>query len=150
MDQEGRGSEQEQWLRADLAMHPRRCVLAYWHHARFSSSSHGSSARTAALYQALYEAGADVLVVGHDHDYERFGPQSPSGAADAARGIREFVVGSGGGPRYDFRAPQPNSEFRYDADWGVIELTLVPRGYAWRFLGANDGKAIDAGAAPCH
>ncbi len=144
------GSEQETWLRADLAMHPRRCALAYWHHARFSSGPHGTSTRTAALYQALYDAGADVLVVGHDHDYERFAPQSPAGAADAARGIREFVVGSGGGGRYDFKAVRPNSAFRFNAAWGVLELTLVPRGYAWRFLAAKDGAVVDSGTAACH
>jgi hypothetical protein len=144
------GSEQSRWLRADLAMHPRRCVLAYWHHPRFSSGPHGSSTRTAALYQALYDAGADVLVVGHDHDYERFSPQSPAGAADSARGIREFVVGSGGGELYRFGTPQPNSVFRYDADWGVLRLSLVPRGYAWRYLGVGGGKVIDAGTGSCH
>jgi hypothetical protein len=146
----GAGSEQEQWLRADLRMHPRGCVLAYWHHARFSSGPHGSSTRTAALYQALYEARADVLVVGHDHVYERFAPQSPVGVADTARGIREFVVGSGGGPRYSFGAPQPNSAFRFDADWGVLELTLYPLSYAWRFVAAEGARVLDTGTAACH
>jgi hypothetical protein len=144
------GSEQETWLRDDLRTHPRRCALAYWHHARFSSGPHGDNTGPGALFQALYEAGADVLVVGHDHDYERFTPQSPSGAADSARGIREFVVGSGGGPLYQFGAPRPNSVFRYDAGWGVLQLTLFPRGYAWRFLGVEGGRVIDAGTAACH
>ena len=144
------GSEQARWLRADLAAHPRRCVLAYWHHPRFSSGPHGSSTRTAALFQALYDAGADVLVVGHDHDYERFAPQSPTGAADLARGIREFVVGTGGQELYRFPAPRPNSEFRHEGEWGVLELTLVPRGYSWRFLGVNAGEVVDSGTAACH
>ncbi len=147
---EAAGSEQERWLRTDLAMHPRRCVLAYWHHARFSSGPHGSATRSAALFQALYDAGADVVVVGHDHDYERFAPQSPSGAADPARGITEFVVGSGGGELYRFGTPQPNSAFRYSEDWGVLDLTLVPRGYAWRFLGAKAGAVVDSGTGACH
>lgn len=146
----GAGSEQEQWLRADLRMHPRRCVLAYWHHARFSSGPHGSSARAAGLFQALYDAGADVLVVGHDHLYERFAPQSPAGLADPGRGIREFVVGTGGGPRYAVGTVRPNSEFRFDADWGVLEVTLYPRGYAWRFIAAQGARVMDSGTAACH
>jgi hypothetical protein len=144
------GSEQETWLRADLAAHPTRCAIAYWHHARFSSGPHGTSTRTAALYQALYDAGADVVVVGHDHTYERFAPQAPDGRADAARGLREFVVGTGGGPLYDFRTPQPNSEFRYNAGYGVLKLTLFPRGYTWQFLGGGDGRVLDSGTGGCH
>ena len=144
------GSEQETWLRADLAAHPTRCAIAYWHHARFSSGPHGTSTRTAALYQALYDAGADVLVVGHDHTYERFAPQAPDGRADAARGLREFVVGTGGGGLYDFRDPQPNSEMRYNTGYGVVKLTLYPRGYAWQFLGVDGGRVLDFGTGACH
>lgn len=147
---EGIGSEQEAWLRADLAAHPTRCALAYWHHARFSSGPHGTSTRTAAHYQALYDAGAELVVVGHDHTYERFAPQAPDGRADAGRGLREFVVGTGGGPLYDFRTPQPNSEFRYNAGYGVLKLTLYPRGYAWQFLGGNGGRVLDSGTGACH
>jgi acid phosphatase type 7 len=147
---DGPGSPQETWLRADLAAHPTRCVLAYWHHARFSSGPHGTSTATAALYRTLYEAGADVLVVGHDHDYERFAPQDPEGRADGARGLREFVVGTGGGPLYDFGRPEPNSEFRYNLGWGVLKLTLFPRGYAWHFIGVEGGRVIDAGSGTCH
>jgi hypothetical protein len=144
------GSEQEAWLRDDLRTHPRRCALAYWHHARFSSGPHGDNPGTGALYQALFDAGADVLVVGHDHDYERFAPQSPSGAADSARGIREFVVGSGGGELYRFGPARPNSVFRYGAGWGVLVLTLHPRGYRWRFVGVGGAGVIDSGSAGCH
>ena len=144
------GSEQEVWLRADLAAHPTRCALAYWHHARFSSGPHGTTTRAAALYQALYDAGADVVMVGHDHAYERFAPQAPDGGADAARGLREFVVGTGGGKLYDFGTPQPNSEFRYNAGWGVLKLILYPRGYAWQFLGGEGGRVLDSGTGACH
>ena len=147
---EDAGSEQERWLRADLAAHPARCVLGYWHHPRFSSGPHGSSTGPAALYQALYDAGAEVVVNGHDHTYERFAPQAPDGRADAARGLREFVVGTGGGPLYDFRDPQPNSEYRYNAGYGVLKLTLYPRGYTWQYVGVDGGRVIDAGSGTCH
>ena len=147
---EGAGSEQEVWLRADLAAHPTRCALAYWHHPRFSSGPHGTSTGPAALYQALYDAGADVVVNGHDHLYERFAPQAPDGRADPARGLRQFVVGTGGGPLYDFGDPQPNSEVRYNAGYGVLKLTLFPRGYTWQFLGVEGGRVIDSGSGTCH
>ena len=147
---ESAGSEQEAWLRADLAAHPTRCAIAYWHHARFSSGPHGTSTRSAALYQALYDAGAEVVVVGHDHTYERFAPQAPEGRADAARGLRQFVVGTGGGKLYDFRDPQPNSEVRYNAGWGVLKLTLYPRDYTWQFLGVDGGRVLDSGTRACH
>jgi hypothetical protein len=149
----GAGSEQETWLRGDLASHPSRCALAYWHHARFSSARgmlHGTSARTAALFRALYDAGAEAVAVGHNHTYERFAPQAPDGARDAARGIREFVVGTGGGPLHKFNRAEPNSEFRYSAGWGVLELTLYPRGYTWRFLGVDGGRVLDSGTGACH
>jgi hypothetical protein len=148
---DGPGSPQLAWLVADLAAHPTRCVLAYWHRARFTSGPHGSSTNTGhALYRALYDAGADVAVMGHDHDYERFGPQDPDGRADSARGLREFVVGTGGGKIDSFNHPEPNSEFRYNLGWGVLKLTLFPRGYTWQFIGVEGGRVIDAGSGTCH
>ena len=91
------GSPEEKWLRADLASHPVACTLAYWHKPLFSSgSAHGNDLAMKPLWDALYEANADVVVNGHDHDYERFAPQTPDGAPDPGRGIREFVVGTGG------------------------------------------------------
>ena len=146
----GAGSEQERWLRADLAARPRRCVLAYWHHARFSSGPHHTSPRTAALFQALYDAGADVVVVGHDHLYERFAPLAPDGTPNPARGVRQFVVGTGGGRLYDFGRVERGSEFRYNAGWGVLKLTLYPRGYTWQFLGVDGARVIDSGSGACH
>lgn len=89
-------------------------------------------------------------MVGHDHTYERFAPQAPDGRVDAARGLRQFVVGTGGGKLYDFRNPQPNSEFRYNAGWGVLKLTLFPRGYTWQFLGVDGGRVLDSGTGACH
>ena len=97
------GSVQEQWLRADLAANPATCIAAYWHHPLYSSgSTHGSSTATRALYQALYDFGAEVVMTGHEHNYERFAPQNAVGQLDLSRGIREFVVGNGGASHYGF------------------------------------------------
>src|SRR5437667_12614704 len=110
------GSLQERWLRTDLAAHPTRCTLAYWHYARFSSgTTHGSDPQTQPLCQALYEAGADVVLSGHEHNYERFALQRPDGRAGPVRGIREFVVGTGGGGDYGFGPPIANTGTRSPA-----------------------------------
>src|SRR5436309_79887 len=145
------GSPQEQWLRADLAGHPARCTLAYWHHPRFSSGSeHGSTPATQPLWQALYDAGADVVVSGHEHDYERFAPQTAAGALDTARGIREFVAGTGGMSHYAFGPPIANSEVRQKTTFGVLQLTLKPGRYDWRFIPVAGGAFRDAGSGSCH
>ena len=145
------GSPQEQWLRADLAGHPARCTLAYWHHPRFSSGSeHGSTPAIQPLWQALYDAGADVVVSGHEHDYERFAPQTAAGALDTARGIREFVAGTGGMSHYAFGPPIANSEVRDNTTFGVLQLTLKPGGYDWRFIPVAGGAFSDAGSGSCH
>ncbi|HEX8692663.1 MAG TPA: metallophosphoesterase [Longimicrobium sp.] len=143
------GSAQEQWLRADLAAHPARCTLAYWHRPRFSSSLHGNNAAMQPLWQALYDAGADVVLVGHDHAYERFAPQTPTGAADPARGIRQFLVGTGGRALYQFNAPVANSEVRYNQTFGVIKLTLEADAYTWEFIPVS-GTFRDTGRTTCH
>jgi hypothetical protein len=146
-----RGSTQERWLRADLAATRARCVLAYWHHPRFSSGTeHGSQPQTAPLWQALADYGADVVVAGHEHNYERFAPQSPAGNADPRRGIREFVVGTGGADLYAFGAPIANSEVRNGDTWGVLKLTLQPEGYRWRFVPVAGKTFSDSGSARCH
>jgi acid phosphatase type 7 len=142
------GSAQEHWLRADLAAHPTACTLAYWHHPRFSSGQHGSSTTYTAFWQALYDAGADLVLVGHDHDYERFAPQTPAGALDTARGLRQFVVGNGGKSLRAFGTIRPNSELRNSDTLGILELTLGPSGYAWRHVPAV-GSFTDTGAADC-
>src|SRR5437870_8525795 len=112
------GSPQEKWLRADLAANPAACTLAYWHHPRFSSGQHGSNAFMQPIWQALYDADADVVLNGHDHNYERFAPQDPSGHADAARGIREFVVGTGGRGQYHIGTAVTNSAVPYPDNLG--------------------------------
>lgn len=145
------GSPQERWLRADLAATAARCVLAYWHHPRFSSGTeHGNAAKTAPLWQALYDHGADVVLGGHEHNYERFAPQTASGAADPARGMREFVVGTGGADHYPFGPPIANSEVRNGDTWGVLKLTLEPDAYRWQFIPVRRGTFSDSGSAMCH
>ncbi len=145
----GAGSPQEQWLRTDLAAHPAACTLAYWHHPRFSSGSHGNSVELQAIWQALYDYGADVVLNGHDHDYERFAPQDPNGGDDPVRGIREFVVGTGGKDHSGFGAPLPNSEARNDDTFGVLKLTLRATSYRWQFISEAGKSFADSGAAAC-
>ncbi len=145
----GVGSAQEKWLRQELTANPKNCTLAYWHHARFSSGSgHGSDTRTAALFQALYEFGADVVVTGHDHIYERFGPQKPSGQADPT-GIREFVVGTGGASLVGIGSIKANSEVRNTATHGVLKLTLNSTSYDWAFIPVAGQTFRDTGSMSC-
>jgi len=145
------GSRQEKWLRADLAAHPAACTLAYWHKPLFSSGGkHGDDPEIKPLWQALYEANADVIVNGHDHDYERFLPQDPSAKADRQRGMREFVVGTGGKNHRPFVAPHANSEVRNADAFGVLKLTLKAGGYDWQFIPEVGKNFSDAGSGVCH
>jgi len=146
----GAGSPEEQWLRADLAAHGNQCTLAYWHHPRWSSGNHGSNSSYDAFWRDLYNAGADVVLNGHDHDYERFAPQNPDGAADAAKGIREFVVGTGGKNHYGFATVAANSEIRNADTFGVLKLTLHAAGYEWQFVPEASRTFTDAGSSSCH
>lgn len=159
----GPGSPQEQWLAADLAAaagfastsgiagRPGRCTLAYWHHPRFSSGQHGDDPTYQTFWEDLYAAGADLVLVGHDHIYERFAPQDPAGNADPLRGIREFVVGTGGRNQTPFATLRPNSVARSSGVFGVLALTLYPNGYDWRFVpAAGGGSFADAGTGLCH
>ena len=144
------GSPQERWLRADLAASQKECTLAYWHHPRFSSGSHGSSTKSTAIWQALYEAGAEIVIVGHDHNYQRFAPQTADGLVDSQRGIREFVVGTGGSSHYSFGSPIANTE-AYNVDtYGVLKLTLSPGAYSWEFIPVAGRSYRDAGSGTCH
>ena len=122
----GAGSAQETWLRADLAASAASCTLAYWHHPRFSSGSAGNNTNMQALWQALYDLGADLVLAGHDHSYERFGPQTATGVADATRGIRSFVVGTGGRELRAFGSVKANSQLRSSSAIGVLKLVLHP------------------------
>jgi hypothetical protein len=143
------GSEQERWLRADLAAHPRRCTLAVMHHPRFSSGLHGDNRSVAPLWRALYEAGADVVLSGHDHVYERFLRMAPDGRVDPERGIRSFVVGTGGAHHIGFYRRAAGSQARFDRDWGVLKLTLRADRYEWEFITATDGRSLDHGEEAC-
>ena len=146
----GQRSPQARWLRVDLSAHgSTKCTLAYWHHPRFSSGQHGSDLAYAAFWRALYAAKADLVLVGHDHDYERFAPQTPSGVRDATRGLREFVVGTGGRNLRGFETVRSNSEVRDATSFGILTLTLRPGRYDWRFLPAV-GSFTDSGSDVCH
>jgi hypothetical protein len=145
-------SAQVRWLRADLEAHPRACTLAIWHHPRFNSGGrHGNTPSVGPFWDVLYAHGADVILNGHEHVYERFAPQTPDGVPSAAHGIRQFTVGTGGESHHWFRAvPQPNSEVRESDTYGVLELTLHARGYTWRFLPVAGSRFADAGSGTCH
>lgn len=145
------GSRQEQWLRQDLADHRAACTAAYWHHPLFSSGKeHGNDLEMKPIWQALYDGGAEVVINGHDHDYERFAPQDADGAADPARGMREFVVGTGGKSTRVFDPPLPNSEVRNTGTFGVLKLTLHSNGYDWQFIPIAGKTFTDSGSGVCH
>jgi hypothetical protein len=144
----GSKSQQGRWLRADLAAHPRACVAAIWHHPLFSSGYHGSSPLSRRLWRPLAAAGADIVINGHDHDYERFEPQTLYGDA-SPDGMREFIVGTGGTPLRPFVGIAGNSAVRNAETHGVLELTLSAGAYAWRFVPIEGETWTDAGSAAC-
>jgi PKD repeat protein len=145
------GSPQEQWLRADLAAHPTICTAAYWHHPRFSSGGNGSTLMAQPIWQALYDYGAELVLNGHDHDYERFAPQTPTGARDDVNGIREIIAGTGGNSLYSWPgAAIANSEVRSNVTYGILKVTLWPTSYDWEFVPIAGGTFTDKGSALCH
>jgi uncharacterized repeat protein (TIGR01451 family) len=152
LDSNSVDAAQISWLRSDLAAYGgRRCVLAYWHHPRFSSgTTHGNSTSVTPFWTELYNAKAELVLSSHEHNYERFGPQDPNGVPDPVSGIREFVVGTGGRSHYGFGAPQPNSEVRNSDTYGVLKLTLRPGAYDWQFLPEDDAVFTDSGTGSCH
>ena len=147
----GVGSTQEAWLKSDLAANQNVCTIAYWHRPQFSSSTTTPSTTSyTAFWNDLYNAGADIVLNGHAHDYERFDPQTGSGAADSAKGLREFVVGTGG---KDFQTIGPgiaNSVVRNADSFGVMKLTLHANTYDWQFVAASGYTLADAGTGTCH
>jgi hypothetical protein len=147
----GLGSPQEQWLRADLAAHANRCTLAFMHEPVFASGEEGTQQKADAFFNALYEAGADVLLTGHNHNFERFAPQGPGNVLNPISGIREFVVGTGGRDLQGFRAAlAPNSELRDSETYGVLTLRLHPSSYDWRFVPEPGRPFTDSGSQACH
>lgn len=144
------GSAQEQWLRQDLAAHTAACTLAYWHIPRFSSGPHQNDMNYLDFWRDLYAAHADIVLNGHDHDYERFAPQTPDGQRDDAAGIRAFVVGTGGREHYPIHHVQRNSEIRNDSTFGILALTLGRSSYTWNFIPEKGFTFTDSGSASCH
>ena len=145
-------STQLQWLKNDLAAASGRCMVAYFYLPRFSSgTTHGGTTAVQAAWQVLYDAHAELVLNGHEHNYERFAPQTPTGAADPQLGIREFVVGTGGSESgYPFGTPVANSEVRNNTTFGVLQLTLDSASYSWKFVPVAGKTFTDAGTAPCH
>lgn len=146
----GPGSPQHAWLVRDLRENPSRCTLAYMHHPLFSSGKHRGETEIRPLVEALYEAGAEVMLAGHDHNYERFAPQTPLGDFDPGRGIRQFVVGTGGRERRRLRRAAPHSEVRDRSTYGVLKLSLHPDSYDWEFIPIEGGEFHDSGSGKCH
>jgi uncharacterized protein YjdB len=143
-------SQQATWLKADLAANPTKCTLAYWHYPLFTSGERGGHPKMRAIWQILYDAGVDLILNGHDHHYERFAPQDPNGAADAARGIRQMIIGTGGASDYAVSNPQPNSEVLHTGTFGVLKLTLHPASYTWEFVPIAGKTFTDSGTTACH
>ncbi len=143
-------SAQVAWLQSDLAAHPTLCTLAYWHHPLFTSGGQGNDDAVKPLWQVLYQAGVELVLNGHDHDYERFAPQDPNGVADPVKGIREIVVGTGGKELRPIGNPLINSEVQNDSTWGVLKVTLHPTGYSWVFVHVAGETFYDSGSTTCH
>lgn len=133
-------SPQVTWLRDDLKRHPSKCALAYWHHPRFSSGEHGDNAKVDGLWRAVADNGVDLVLTGHDHDYERFAPID---------GVVSFVVGTGGAPLYKMGAPKPGSVARSGDVHGVLQLELHRSSYTYRFIPVPGSTFTDQGSGDC-
>ena len=144
------------WLKRDLAASGARCTLAYWHHPLYSSGGHGREPIMRDAWELLYRAGAEIVLSGHDHNYERFRPQDANGRRDMEQGIRQFVVGTGGAYLTPLLLTVKNSEVRDNSRTGVLKLVLGETGYQWEFMeaasdaGFPNGPPLDRGAGQCH
>lgn len=141
-------SRQYQWLKRDLAAHSTSCLAAVWHHPRYSSSEYGDNTEVAPLFQALVDAGGDLVLNGHAHFYERYPRMNNEGAADD-RGMREFIVGTGGANLYQFEAVNPASQVRWNQGHGLLELDLKAEGYDWRYVPTDTSVKVDSGSDTC-
>jgi hypothetical protein len=145
---------QIEWLRRDLTRHPALCTLAYWHRPPFSSGRYGDpddTERVRPLWRVVYEEGVDIVLTAHDHSYERLAPIDADGERDDERGVRLFVVGTGGGNLRSFASdPLPTTEARSDDAWGVLKLTLEPTAYDWQFIPVQEASFTDSGSGTCH
>ena len=139
LDTEREIDEQTAWLRREVARDPRPCTLAYWHRPRFSSGRHGPDETVQAWWRVLQDARAEVVLSGHDHHYERFAPK---------RGLRQFVVGTGGRSLYQMPRKVAGTQVRRNDVYGILELELAPTSYSWRFVAVGE-KTIDRGSARC-
>ena len=145
------GSPQLQWLQADLDASTKQCTLAYWHRPLFSTGIHGIDVTSRYVWRALWGAGVEVVVVGHDHIYERFVPINPFGGSDPNRGVHQFTVGTGGGGLTQFPSgPWPITAVRQNTDYGVLKLTLNEVDFDWEFVGEPGGTFVDTGTGTCH
>jgi len=146
----GPGSPQHRWLAADLAARPGRCTLAFWHHPLYTAGRYAGFPEVRPFWELLHAAGADVVLNGHDHNYQRYAPMDPQGRRDP-RGIREFVVGTGGRSLYRLRPdPLATREAATDRTFGVLRLRLEPGGYAWEFIAVSGAAFTDRGSGRCH
>jgi len=146
----GADSPEGQWLASDLAAHHSACTLAYWHQPRFSSGPHHSDPTYDALWRALYAAHADLVLNGHDHDYERFAPQTPDAKPDPRSGITEIVAGTGGRSHYKIGNIEPNSQVSNGTTYGVLFVTLHPHSFDWKFQPEAGSTFSDSGSQRCH
>jgi 3',5'-cyclic AMP phosphodiesterase CpdA len=145
----GANSAQVGWLQQDLAASTKSCTLAFWHHPLFSSGQNGGSSSVRDVWRVLYDRGVDVVLNGHDHHYERFARQDPVGVRDETRGIRQFVIGTGGATLTPTRSRQPNSE-SIGTVWGVLLVTLDPGSFSWQFVPVAGQSFSDTGRDACH
>jgi hypothetical protein len=143
------GSPQYQWLQSELSTRTEPCAAAIWHKPLFSSGVNGPNSHMREIYRLLFDANAEIVINGHDHVYERFGPQDHNGVFNGARGIRQFTVGTGGVPNTVFPTVRPNSELRVQT-WGVLKLELNDAGYRWDFLAVTGNPVRDSGVGSCH
>ncbi len=144
----GSSSTQLSWIKSQLASAP-KCAMVLMHHPRYSSGTHGNQAQATGIFAAAHSGKADVALSGNDHLYERFKPQNASAGHDAANGVTQFVVGTGGRSLYSWGSIKPNSAYRNNANYGVLKLTLHASSYSWAFVTVGD-KVLDSGTAPCH
>jgi 3',5'-cyclic AMP phosphodiesterase CpdA len=141
---------QLEWLKTDLEQNPARCTLAYWHHPLQSSGGHGNVGVMESAWHILAEANVELVLAAHDHHYERFAPMDSAGKRDDARGIRQFIVGTGGATMTKFRLVKRHSEARNNHSLGVLKLMLGSGDYDWQFLPTVPGEYTDGGKGSCH
>jgi acid phosphatase type 7 len=142
--------KQLRWLKADLRNNPRECTMAVWHRPLFSTGEHGNSVRMRQVFSVLYNRGAELVINGHDHGYQRFKPADAMGIEDPTRGIREFVVATGGASLYAFETDSALLEARDNTSHGVLKLTLAAGSYSWEFIPVPGKTFTDTGSADCH